>query len=201
MRMKALRVGVARAREDLEQLAGIPVGEVTAETEVIPDTPVLVGTEAVLRRVPEADAVAFLDFDQELLAPRYRAAEEALALLALASRLVGGRARSGRVMVQTRVPQHEVVVAALTADPGRVSSGEAALRRVLALPPHTAVALVSGAAAEEFVALLAGVEVLGPDRGRFLVKAPSHRALSQALAAVPRPAGLRLRVAVDPLRL
>ena len=36
-----------------------------------------------------ADAVAFLDFDQELLAPRYRAAEQALALLARAARLVG----------------------------------------------------------------------------------------------------------------
>jgi primosomal protein N' (replication factor Y) (superfamily II helicase) len=201
MRLKSLRVGVSRAREELELLVGQPVGEVTAETDLLPDTPILVGTEAVLRRVDRADAVAFLDFDQELLAPRYRAAEEAMSLLAVAARLVGGRTRSGRVMVQTRVPQHPVIAAALTADPARLAAGEIILRQALALPPATAVAVVSGPAAEEFLTGLRGVEVLGPDRGRWLVKAGSHRLLSDALAAVPRPVGVRLRVEVDPLRL
>jgi primosomal protein N' (replication factor Y) len=201
MRMKALRVGVARAREELEYLAGEPVGEVTSDTDAIPDNRVLVGTEAVLRRLDRADAVAFLDFDQELLAPRYRAAEEAMSLLALASRLVGGRTRSGRVMVQTRIPQHEVVVSALTADPGRLAVSETGMRHALALPPATAVALVSGAGAPEFVAALTGVEVLGPDKQRWLVKAPTRRRLADALAAAPRPVGQRLRVEVDPLRL
>jgi primosomal protein N' (replication factor Y) len=201
MRMKALRVGVSRAREELETLAGQPVGEVTSDTGAIPDHPILVGTEAVLRRLDHADAVAFVDFDQELLAPRYRAAEEAMALLALASRLVGGRSRSGRVMVQTRVPQHEAVVAAVTADPGRLARSEADMRKALALPPESAVALASGAAAEEFVAALRGVDVMGPDRNRWLVKARDHRRLAEALGAVPRPAGRRLRIEVDPLRL
>ena len=82
-------------REELESLAGRPVGEVTAETTTLPDAPILVGTEAVLHRVGAVDGVAFLDFDQELLAPRYRAGEEALVLLARASRLVGGRERGG----------------------------------------------------------------------------------------------------------
>ena len=55
----------------------------------MPSADVYVGTEAALHRLESADVVAFLDFDQELLAPRYRAAEEALALLVLASRLLG----------------------------------------------------------------------------------------------------------------
>jgi len=84
---------VSRVREELEALTGRPVGEVTAETGPLPSAAVLVGTEAVLHRVGPVDGVAFLDFDQELLAPRFRAAEEALALLARASRLVGGRRR------------------------------------------------------------------------------------------------------------
>lgn len=201
MRLKALRVGVSRAREDLERLVGHAVGEVTAETEAIPDERIVVGTEAVLRRLRDVEAVAFLDFDQELLAPRYRAAEEAMSLLALASRLVGGRSRSGRVMVQTRIPQHEVLVSALTADPNRLATAEASLRQILALPPARAVALVSGAGAPEFVDSLRDVEILGPDRDRWLVKATDHHALSDALAAVPRPPGKRLRVEVDPLRL
>ncbi|MEZ5168309.1 MAG: hypothetical protein R2695_18215 [Acidimicrobiales bacterium] len=37
----------------------------------------LIGTEAVLHRIDRADVVAFLEFDQELLAPRQRAAEQA----------------------------------------------------------------------------------------------------------------------------
>jgi hypothetical protein len=43
------------------------------------------------------------------------------------------------------------------------------------------------------------IDVLGPDGGRWLIRAPDHRALCDALAAVPRPAG-RLRIEVDPLR-
>ncbi|MGH9181729.1 MAG: hypothetical protein ACRDY5_08445, partial [Acidimicrobiales bacterium] len=45
-RMKALRVGVTRAREELEMLAGLPVAEVTAETAAgpPPEAPVLIGT-------------------------------------------------------------------------------------------------------------------------------------------------------------
>ena len=80
-------------------------------------------------------AVAFLDFDQELLAPRYRAAEEALALLARASRLVGGRGRDGRVLLQTRLPGHPVVEAAGLASPERLSAAEEPVRQALRLPP------------------------------------------------------------------
>src|SRR5206468_2535526 len=55
-KLKARRLGTARAREDLERLAGVAVGEVTGESDALPDAPVLVGTEAVLRRVDQADA-------------------------------------------------------------------------------------------------------------------------------------------------
>ncbi|MDQ1369547.1 MAG: hypothetical protein QOF20_1900, partial [Acidimicrobiaceae bacterium] len=44
-------------------------------------------------------------------------------------------------------------------------------------------------------------DVMGPDRNRWLVKAPDHRRLAEALRAAARPPGRRLRVEVDPLRL
>jgi primosomal protein N' (replication factor Y) len=201
-RLKNLRAGVTRVREELEALAGVPVAEVTGDSEAhIPSVQVLVGTEAVLHRVTApVGAVAFLDFDQELLAPRYRAAEEALVLLARAARLVGGRASGGRLLVQTRLPRHEVLLAALHADPGRVAEAEAARRAILGFPPISAMAVVSGAAAEEFVGALEKVDVMGPDDDRWLLRAPDHDTLCDALAAVPRPPG-RLRIEVDPLRL
>ncbi|MGZ4717255.1 MAG: hypothetical protein ACXWCB_11255, partial [Acidimicrobiales bacterium] len=207
---KNLRAGVTRVREELEALARTPVVEVTGDTRDLrlDDARVYVGTEAVLHQLDSADVVAFLDFDQELLAPRYRAAEEALALLVRAGRLVGGRRGEGRVLVQTRLPGHEVVQAALLADPARVSTAEADRRALMRFPPVTAMAAVSGVAAPAFVAALeaaaattsAGIEILGPSDGQWLVRADRHATLLDALAAVPRPPG-RFRVAVDPLRL
>jgi len=204
---KNLRAGVTRVREELEALANRPVVEVTGDTrsDELPVAPIYVGTEAVLHQITEADVVIFLDFDQELLAPRYRAAEEALALLARAARLVGGRRTGGRVLVQTRSPQHEVVQAALLADPARVSVVEADRRTMMRFPPAAALAAVSGAAAEAFIAGLGStappeVEILGPSDDVWLVRAPSHAPLLDALAATPRPPG-RLRIAVDPVRL
>jgi primosomal protein N' (replication factor Y) len=201
--LKVRRLGTTRAREDLERLAGVPVGEVTGESAALPDAAVLVGTEAVLRRVDHADAVAFLDLDAELLAPRYRAAEQALALVARAARLVGGKNGGGRLVLQTRLPRHEVVLAALHGDPSRVADAEAARREPLGWPPFTAMAHISGAPAEAYVAGLRGrpgLQVLGPADGAYLVRATDHPTLCDALASVPRPAG-RLRVAVDPLRI
>ena len=295
-RLKLLRQGVSRVREELEALVGEPVDEVSSlkDGERRPATRVVVGTEAVLHQVDRADAVAFLDLDQELLAPRYRTVEQALALLARAARLVGGKADGGRLLLQTRVPRHEVVQAVLHGDPARVAEAEAERRTLLRFPPAWAMAEVSGPAAPAYIdalrATLAGapsdlwsaapddepasppdlwstgpsgrpvppgangpdpwsstaegervpsgrstpgaepsrglpqplvadgpdpstsvaegeptspggeVEILGPADGRWLVRAPDHRTLCDALARVPRPPG-RLRLAVDPLRV
>ena len=206
--LRAARVGVARLRDELEALARLPVGEVTAEVDAVPATPILVGTEAVLNRPLAAAAVVFLDFDAEMLAPRFRAAEDALGLLARAARLVGPRSGGGRVVVQTRARDHPVVQAAVRADPGLLSGPELALRTELGLPPTSALAQISGDAdqvqrlADDLRGRL-GVEVLGGEGG-LLVRAHDHRTLCDALAAAGRPAGVsgdRLRIEVDPGRV
>jgi hypothetical protein len=123
-------------------------------------------------------------------------------MLARAARLIGGRAGGGRILLQTRAPDHEVIDAALHADPSRLAVVESARRAALRFPPETAVASVSGAAADAFVASLvrpAGLDVLGPAGGRWLVRAPDHAVLCDALAASPRPGG-RLRIEMDPMR-
>lgn len=207
--LKHLRIGVTRAREELEALMREPVGELTAERSDRPDQRVVIGTEAVLRRFGSAAMVVFLDFDQELLAPRQRAAEQALVLLARAARLVGPRCDGGRILVQTRQPDHLVLRAALRADPSLVASDERDRRRSMAIPPYGIQALVSGPGSTELIAALEGplaatrtgaVEILGPHQGRFLLRASQHGPLLDALAATPRPAQ-RVRVEVDPLRV
>ncbi len=208
-KMKNLRAGVSRVREELEALARDTVVEVTGDTEAFDPAKarVHVGTEAVLHRIHAADAVVFLDFDQELLAPRYRAAEEAMSLIVRAARIVGGRRKGGggqggRLMIQTRIPHHEVVQGALLADPQRVSDAERSRREMLRFPPVACIALVSGAVAPAFMDAFGepeGVEVLGPSDDRWMLRSDDRSTLMDALAATPRPSG-RLRVEVDPLR-
>ncbi len=206
--LKNLRVGVTRAREELEALTNAPVLEVSSDREALDsrthdEQRLFVGTEAALHQVHRASLVAFLDFDQELLAPRYRAAEQALALLARAARIVGGRGGGGRVLIQTRQPHHQVITAALHADPTVASEAERVRREFLRFPPVTALAAVSGASAPAFIEAFGaplGVDVLGPSDGQWLLRAPDHATLCRALAATPRPGG-RLRVEVDPLRI
>lgn len=197
--MAVVRPGVTRLRDELEAAANRPVIAVTgAETGELPPADVFVGTEAVLHRVRGVDVVAFLDFDAELLAPRYRATEQAMALLVRAGRLVGPRSGGGRVLVQTFVPQHEVLRAAQLAEPARVAESELARRRLLGLPPFRALAAVDGEGALEFAAAT-GMEFASTAKGA-LLRADTWDQLGAALAATPRPKGSRLRVAVDPPR-
>jgi primosomal protein N' (replication factor Y) len=171
-----------------------------------PDRPptagVYVGTEAALHRVDCADTVAFLDFDREVLAPRYRAAEQAMALLVRAARLVGPRSGGGRILLQTFIPDHEVVRAAVLADPGRMVEGERQRRRMLGLPPFGAYAEISGAGSDELIASipeLDDVVIVGGDR-EYVARASDWMTLGRALNAGVRPTGSRLRIAVDPPR-
>jgi primosomal protein N' (replication factor Y) len=204
-RLKVLRIGVTRATEELSALTGVEAREVSGssvpgEASELSEARLVVGTEAALHRVTRADAVAFLDIDQHLLAPRFGAGEQALSLLARASRLVGVRDGGGRLLVQTRIPDHEVLQAAVHADPELLSAPERHLRQALGLPPFGALATLrgpGGPAYAEAVASVGGISV-SPDGDRWLLRAPDHPTLCDGLAAVARPTE-RLRVEVDPV--
>jgi primosomal protein N' (replication factor Y) (superfamily II helicase) len=210
MRMKTLRAGVTRLREEVSALLGVEVGEVSGparhETGEIPPTPVVIGTEAILHRIRRASAVAFLDIDLHLLAPRFSATDETLALFVRASRLVGPRRgpAPSRLLVQTRVPDHPVLVAVGRGAPGEAAAAEEAMRRSAGLPPFSALAAVSGPLSSGYVDDLrvaaAGGAVTFSELAdaRYLVQAPDHGDLCDLLAGVPRPPGRGLRVEVDP---
>jgi primosomal protein N' (replication factor Y) (superfamily II helicase) len=214
MRLKVLRSGVTRVREDLAVLLpGVGVAMVDAATGDLPGEPVLIGTEAVLHRVEphpggSTSVVVFLDFDAELLAPRLRAGEQALWLLVRAARLVGPRSAGGRLLVQTRLPRHEVIEAAVRADPGLLAETERPRRKLLDLPPYAALARLTGdapalAAASAALRVGGNIGVSGGADGVVLVRAANAERLADALAAAlaaGRPAG-RLRAEVDPLRV
>jgi primosomal protein N' (replication factor Y) len=198
-----LRPGVTRLREELEAAAGRQVAAVTgAIDDPPPSADIYIGTEAVLHRVDRADVVAFLDFDREMLAPRYRANEQAIALLTKAARLLGPRSRGGRLLIQTFVPRHDVIQAALLADPGRLIEPERARREQFGLPPARALASVTGpgsGAVIDHLHSVPGISV-GGAVDDYLVTAATWNELGAALIEAPRPKGSRVRVAVDPPR-
>jgi primosomal protein N' (replication factor Y) (superfamily II helicase) len=209
-KLRNVRMGITRAREELEALALRPVADVSAPTVEIPDgVRLFVGTEALLHRIGACDAVIFLDFDTELFAPRYRASDEALALIVRAARTLDGRGRDvgtgrARLVLQTRTPDHLVVQAAVRADPSLLRDAMREQREALLLPPFRAIALVEGAGAPTVAAQLRELPdapmVDGPPEGPFLVRGRNHPHLCAKLSNVQRPPE-RVRVEVDPLRM
>ena len=209
-RFKHLRAGVSRVREELEALVGEPVAEVTARSD--PAEAAGAGSSWAPRPCCTGSTgptrVAFLDLDQELLAPRYRAAEQALALLARAARVVAasgrplGTGRPATSCSRPACPTTRWCGPRCTPTSSPSPTAERARRSTLGLPPFRPLAIVSGRPPPPFVAGLgrtAASRSSGSDDGSGWLRAPDHAVLCDALAATPRPPG-RLRIEVDPLR-
>ena len=201
-RFKNLRAGISRLREEIEALARQSTVEITSDTKAadVAGCKLFIGTEAALHRFKKASQVIFLDFDQELLAQRFRANEQALSLLAQASRLVGPKSSDGKIVIQTRQPDHEVLQAAVNGNPELLSESEKERRKILNLPPFSAQAQISGASAEIFMNAIGkpeGIKIMGPRDGSWLVQAPNSEDLAELFHKTERPSG-RLRIQVDP---
>jgi len=213
-KLRASRLGIQKLRDALAAL--LPRTEIAwldASVEELPDAPVIVGTEAVLHRAAPK-LVAFLDLDQELFAHRIRATQQAATLVARAARVVGPRARGGRLLVQTHHPDHPVLEWAVHADPSLVMEAERHRRELLGAPPFGAVAEISGdpdAVRAMVAAVPPALRVVGPsEQGTglaALVFAAAADVLADGLAEPARvgraaaSARGRLRVAVDPPRI
>jgi primosomal protein N' (replication factor Y) (superfamily II helicase) len=217
-KLRVLRTGVTRVREELQALLpGARVVDVDTATTDVPDADIVVGTEAVLHRSAvrrrRPGLVAYLDLDQELLAPRYRAAAQAHWLLTRGAQLLASRPRAeSLLLVQTRIPDHVAVRALVRGEPMLVTDAEIEYRRTLAYPPFGALAEVAGAPEPLAAAVAAlraldvqatGVQVFGPADDRALVHAGDWDVLAAALArALPAGRAIgRVRAVVDPPRV
>ncbi|MFA5774369.1 MAG: hypothetical protein WC864_03215 [Ilumatobacteraceae bacterium] len=206
-----LKLGVNRLREELAAAAGRKLSDVV-EVTGSPKSSVafnesaklFVGTEAVLHRVHQADTVVLLDVDSELFAPRYRATEITLSLIALASRVATRRSDGGRVMLQTHSAEHELFHAINTLDFDTLLTSESDRRRTLAMPPFGSIVRISGAGTSNFAAELASnllVSVAKLGENDVIVRAGSNDELVSTLQSTSRPKGSRLRIQIDPPRV
>ena len=197
--------------EDIAQAAGRKITEVVEVTGGGDDAVAIdqskmlfVGTEAALHRVHEADTVVFLDIDQELSAPRYRASEIVGSLLVHAARLVGRSELGGKVMVQTHSIDSPVLQAMATLRIDQYLQSVSEMRSFMKLPPFGALAQVSGTNIDDAINTLSKnvfVHVSASHDGSCLVKASDWNVLADALIEIEAIKGVRLKVQVDPARV
>ena len=198
-----LRPGVGKLVDDLVKASGRIAADVCAVTgtssTVDQRCTLFIGTEAALHRVEQPDVVVFIDIDQELRAPRYRASEITASLVVTAARRVG----AGRVVLQTHSPNHPLLRALLDGGIESYVQAEAKTRQMFGMPPYGALALIKGSGAQHVGAILRGNMLIqvSTTEEECLVKASSPEVLFEALHGMSVPKGTRVSVQVDPQRV
>ncbi|HYO94694.1 MAG TPA: primosomal protein N' [Polyangiaceae bacterium] len=186
---------------------------------------ILVGTQMVTKGhdLPHVTLVGVLNADAALSLPDFRAAERSFHLFVQVAGRAGRGDAPGRVLIQTRQPEHPAIACAARHDVQGFVAQEIEARRELGYPPFSRMALVRCdavelAVAEQAAEMLArtarraapsDVVVLGPapaplarlrNRYRFqlLLRAPERAGLRQSLLSVARAeVDRRVRVAID----
>jgi len=192
---------------------------------------ILVGTQRVTKGhdLPNVTLVGVLNADSALSMPDFRASERTFHLLVQVAGRAGRGDAPGRVLIQTRQPEHPAIAFALRHDvPGFIEQ-EMRDRAELRFPPYSRLALVRFDALDEAEALAectriasiaraaapSGVEVLGPTpaplarlrnryRFRFVLRAVERKPLRDALLAVARAQShrhVRMAIDVDPVNM
>ena len=223
-KLAVIKAGVSRLREELAAAAGrrvdevveISGGEAANKDQEIDQTRMLfVGTEAALHRVRDVDTVVFLDIDQEISAPRYRAAEITLSLVVHAARLVA-RKRSGSsnksdglVMIQSMLADHALLRGLASHDLTEFVDEEMLRRKLMQLPPYGALAQVSGTGVDQVADILRSnvlLQVSATTKESVLVKSNDWEdlanSISDALVAASTRGRktLRTKTQIDPPR-
>jgi len=187
----------------------------------------LIGTQMIAKghHFPGLTLVGVVDADLGLGGGDLRAAERTFQLLVQVAGRAGRERRAGRVLLQSYMPDHEVMDALVKGDRQAFIQAETQERAALGLPPFGRLAaLILSAKQESAVTATAralartapaapGITVLGPapapfallrgrHRQRFLIKAARDRNLQAYLTAwlnaVKIPSNVRLQVDIDP---
>lgn len=197
------RGGVSQLVSQVVKSTRNPVIEVTADAE---DTwtkgTVFIGTEAVLYRIPQTDAVVFADIDRDLSAPRLTASREVLSLVARAARLVG---TTGRIIIQSRQPNHPLLAALASENPQAAllqwMQNDLVQRRMFSMPPFASMVRVSVVAPKSFDDMPVLVEVdVAREESSLIVKSVEDENLATAIQSLRAHYGTSLRVHADPKR-
>ena len=211
-RFQALGAGAGRVLAELRRRVRAEVAMVGEEAGSGRSAQVLVGTEVDLPAVGVVDLAVVVDADGMVLAPHYRAEEDALRTLARVATTVG-RGRGRRCLVQTAQSGHRVFEALRHGRPLPLLETLLEERRSVGYPPAgelmaVEIACDPGTIDSDLRTAAGDAEVLGPApsgaRLRWLVSAPDLRPVKLALRPLVqgwRDHGARVRIDADPVRL
>jgi primosomal protein N' (replication factor Y) len=213
-RFAPLGAGVGRVVDELKRSVGDAAASAESKEALIE-----VGTERDLPSIRERDLAVVVDADAWLLAPHYRAEEEALRLFARLAGVVG-RGSGRRTMIQTTQPDHRVIEALRSGHPSSLMATIATEREEAGFPPAGDLLAidVTGPAERVDAELRATVgdegTALGPapvrgqgqvgDTSRWLIQGRDlHQVRIRLRSAVQRwrDAEIRVRIDADPIDL
>lgn len=144
-RLVAERFPAARlARMDLDTTASRWSHHHILERVARREVDVLLGTQMIAKGIdfPGVTLVGVIDADLALHLPDFRAAERTFQLVAQVAGRAGRGPLGGRVLVQTRQPDHPALQHAARHDAEGFLEAEVEVRRAPAYPPHIALARV-----------------------------------------------------------
>ena len=209
-RFEPLGAGIGRVVDDLRRSFGAsvtPAGEGGTVT---------VGTERDLVSVSGLDLAVAVDGDGPILAPHYRAEEDALRLFARLA-LTVRRGRGKRCMIQTGDPRQRVIEALRSGRPFPILEQILGERADSSFPPVGDIIAVEVAGLDDSAPLdgdailrqtAAEATILGPAPGpagsRWLIQGADlrrTRILLRPAVQTLRDAGAKVRVDVDPIDL
>ena len=143
------------ARMDADTVSAVNTHEKILERFQKEKIPVLIGTQMVAKglNLPDVTLVGVLDADLSLYTGGYRAGETTFNMLTQVVGRAGRGESEGRAVIQTLVPEHQVIKLAANQDYDGFYELEIGLRRVQSAPPFGDIATVTFTGQEETAVL------------------------------------------------
>lgn len=142
-------------RMDADTVSAVNTHEVILDRFRKEKVPVLIGTQMVAKglNLPDVTLVGVLDADLSLYSGGYRAGETTFNMLTQVVGRAGRGDTPGRAMIQTLVPEHQVIRLAAKQDYDGFYDLELNLRRVQNVPPFGDIGLITFLGEEETAVL------------------------------------------------
>jgi len=173
-------------RMDADTVTAVNTHEKILERFQKEKIPVLIGTQMVAKglNLPDVTLVGVLDADLSLYTGGYRAGETTFNMLTQVVGRAGRGDAPGRAMIQTLVPEHQVLKLAAKQDYDGFYDLEVNLRRVQNAPPFGDIASVTFTGQEE-AAVLRGAAKFRDSLNACLKQPPYTQEICTALGPAP----------------
>ena len=175
-------------RMDADTVSAVNTHEKILERFQQENIPVLIGTQMVAKglNLPKVTLVGVLDADLSLYTGGYRAGETTFNMLTQVIGRAGRGENPGRAVIQTLVPQHQVIQLAARQDYDAFYALELELRRVQSVPPFGDLATVTFLGQEE-TAVLRGAAKFRDSLNACLRQSPYTEEICTVLGPAPCP--------------